>query len=108
MSEQGFGDTLQFSRYALYLQQQGFDVNLLSQPALVPLLREAVGLVNVVDNLEFRSLGRASDLDATFECFAKHANTGALGALTARVTSRSILNALMVAPKAEANARGNA
>ena len=36
MSEQGFGDTLQFSRYALHLQQQGFDVTLLSQPALVP------------------------------------------------------------------------
>ena len=34
MSEQGFGDTLQFSRYALHLQQQGFDVTLLSQPAL--------------------------------------------------------------------------
>ena len=39
MSEQGFGDTLQFSRYALCLQQRGFDVTLLSQPALVPLLR---------------------------------------------------------------------
>ena len=35
MSEQGFGDTLQFSRYALHLQQQGFDVTLLSQPALI-------------------------------------------------------------------------
>ena len=52
MSEQGFGDTLQFSRYALCLQQQGFDVTLLSQPALVPLLREAVGLANVVESLD--------------------------------------------------------
>ena len=52
MSEQGFGDTLQFSRYALWLQQKGFDVTLLSQPALVPLLREAVGLTNVVDKLD--------------------------------------------------------
>ena len=52
MSEQGFGDTLQFSRYALFLQQRGFRVTLLSQPALVPLLREAVGLDNVVDKLE--------------------------------------------------------
>ena len=55
MSEQGFGDTLQFSRYALCLQQQGFDVTLLSQPALVPLLREAVGLDNVVDNLDINA-----------------------------------------------------
>ena len=31
MSEQGFGDTLQFSRYALWLQQKGFEVTLLSQ-----------------------------------------------------------------------------
>ena len=36
MSEQGFGDTLQFSRYALHLQREGFDVTLFSQPALVP------------------------------------------------------------------------
>ena len=52
MSEQGFGDTLQFSRYALCLQRRGFEVTLLSQPALVPLLREAVGLNNVVDSLD--------------------------------------------------------
>ena len=52
MSEQGFGDTLQFSRYALHLQQQGFDVTLLSQPSLVPLLRDAVGLQQVVGQLE--------------------------------------------------------
>ena len=52
MSEQGFGDTLQFSRYALHLQQQGFDVTLLSQPALVPLLRDAMGLQQVLGQLE--------------------------------------------------------
>lgn len=52
MSEQGFGDTLQFSRYALHLQQQGFEVTLLSQPALVPLLRDAMGLQQVVGQLE--------------------------------------------------------
>ena len=52
MSEQGFGDTLQFSRYALHLQQQGFDVTLLSQPALLPLLRDAVGLKQVVGHIE--------------------------------------------------------
>ena len=55
MSEQGFGDTLQFSRYALHLQEEGFDVTLLSQPALVSLLRDAVGLKNVVDQLEIGS-----------------------------------------------------
>ena len=52
MSEQGFGDTLQFSRYALHLQQQGFDITLLSQPALVPLLRDGVGLRQVVGQLD--------------------------------------------------------
>ena len=55
MSEQGFGDTLQFSRYALLLQRKGFDVTLLSQPALVPILRESVGLKNVVAKLEIRA-----------------------------------------------------
>ena len=55
MSEQGFGDTLQFSRYALALQQQGFNVTLLSQPALVPLLRDAIGLANVVDRLDINN-----------------------------------------------------
>ena len=52
MSEQGFGDTLQFSRYALHLQQEGFDVTLLSQPALVDLLRDSVGLKQVVDQID--------------------------------------------------------
>lgn len=50
MSEQGLGDTLQFSRYALVLQNSGFDVTLLSQPPLVPLLKEAVGLQQVVEH----------------------------------------------------------
>ena len=54
MSEQGFGDTLQFSRYALHLQHQGFDVTVLSQPALVPLLREGIGLKNVIDQIDIR------------------------------------------------------
>ena len=52
MSEQGFGDTLQFSRYAIHLQQQGFDVTLVSQTALVSLLKEATVLNNVVDQFE--------------------------------------------------------
>ena len=52
MSEQGLGDTLQFSRYVLHLQRQGFDVTLLSQPALIPLLQDAVGLKQVVGKIE--------------------------------------------------------
>ena len=52
MSEQGFGDTLQFSRYVLHLQQKGVDVTLLSQTALVPLLQEAVGIKQVVGQIE--------------------------------------------------------
>ena len=55
MGEQGFGDTIQFSRYALYLQQKGFDVTLLCQPALVPLLRDTAGLKEVVSKLEVDS-----------------------------------------------------
>ena len=51
MSEQGFGDTLQFSRYALHLQQQELDVTLLSF-LLVPLLRDSVGLKQVMGQLD--------------------------------------------------------
>ena len=58
MSEQGLGDTLQFSRYALWLQKQGFNVTLLSQPALVPLLHEAVGLANVAGRLDITAWQR--------------------------------------------------
>ena len=39
MSEQGFGDTLQFSRYALYLQRKGFDVTLLASQHSTPAAR---------------------------------------------------------------------
>ena len=60
MSEQGFGDTLQFSRYALHLQQHGFDVTLLSQPALVPILSDAVGLEAGCRPTREQSLGRAT------------------------------------------------
>lgn len=58
MSEQGFGDTLQFSRYALYLQRKGFDVTLLSQPALVPLLKDSIGLNNVISQLDVQEWGK--------------------------------------------------
>ena len=51
MSEQGLGDTLQFVRYALALQNQGVDVTVLSQSPLVELLRDSVGLHQVDDYL---------------------------------------------------------
>ena len=54
MSEQGFGDTIQFCRYALWLQQKGVDVTLMSQPALAPLMREAVGLSNTVESIDIQ------------------------------------------------------
>tara|TARA_B100000674_G_C37878064_1_gene932949 strand:- start:641 stop:1456 length:816 start_codon:yes stop_codon:yes gene_type:complete len=52
MSEQGLGDTLQFGRYALALQNQGIDVTVLSQPPLVELLRDSMGLRQVADRLD--------------------------------------------------------
>ena len=47
MSEQGLGDTLQFCRFGLDLQTRGHAVTLLSQQALVPLLRESSALQHV-------------------------------------------------------------
>ena len=52
MSEQGLGDTLQFVRYAIALQNQGVDVTVLSQSPLVELLREETGLQKVDDHLD--------------------------------------------------------
>ena len=43
-AEQGFGDTLQFVRYAPMLAALGADVILECQPQLVPLLRNLVGV----------------------------------------------------------------
>ena len=54
MSEQGLGDTLQFVRYALALQNQGVDVTVLSQSPLVELLRDEVGLRQVNDYLDLQ------------------------------------------------------
>ena len=54
MSEQGLGDTLQFVRYALALQNQGVDVTVLSQSPLVELLRDSVGLHQVDDYLNLK------------------------------------------------------
>ena len=55
MSEQGLGDTLQFARYALALQNQGVDVTVLSQSPLVELLCNSVGLHKVDDCLNLNS-----------------------------------------------------
>ena len=52
MSEQGLGDTLQFVRYALSLQNQGVDVTVLSQSPLVQLMKNSVGLLQVDDCLD--------------------------------------------------------
>ena len=54
MSEQGLGDTLQFIRFALALQNQGVDVTVLSQSPLVGLMRNAVGLHQVNDCLDLQ------------------------------------------------------
>jgi len=51
MSEQGLGDTIQFARYAMFLQAKGYGVTLLSQPALVNLLNKYGALENVIDKL---------------------------------------------------------
>ena len=51
MAEQGFGDTLQFCRLALVLQELGHPVSLFCQPALVPLLQEGSDIQQVSDQL---------------------------------------------------------
>ncbi|HZB93031.1 MAG TPA: tetratricopeptide repeat protein, partial [Stellaceae bacterium] len=47
-AEQGFGDTIQFCRYAPLVAQQGASVLLEAQPPLLPLLRTLAGPVQVV------------------------------------------------------------
>ena len=44
VSEQGFGDTLQFSRFGLELQELGYQVELFCQRPLVPLLQQCSDL----------------------------------------------------------------
>ena len=43
---------MQFARYALALQNQGIDVTVLSQPPLLELLRDSMGLRQVADRLD--------------------------------------------------------
>lgn len=47
-AEQGFGDTLQFCRYATMAAERGFTVILESQPALARLMRSLRGVTQVV------------------------------------------------------------
>ena len=49
VAEQGFGDTLQFMRLALHLQNQGIRTSLFCQSALIPLLKEQTALNEVFD-----------------------------------------------------------
>jgi tetratricopeptide (TPR) repeat protein len=51
-SEQGFGDTLQFVRFVPRLAETAAHVTLLTEPALVPLLRPALPGVDVVGRQE--------------------------------------------------------
>ena len=50
VAEQGFGDTLQFLRLALLLQQRGIATSLFCQSALVPLLQAQSNLQEVFDD----------------------------------------------------------
>ncbi|NBU70104.1 MAG: glycosyltransferase [Bacteroidetes bacterium] len=52
VAEQGLGDTLQFCRLALVLQELGHSITLFCQTALVSLLQEGSGLGQVVDRLD--------------------------------------------------------
>lgn len=57
--EQGFGDTIQFSRYVPLVQAKGADVALMVQPELAPLIRRVMPNIQVVDQVPD---------DATLQC----------------------------------------
>jgi len=57
--EQGFGDTIQFSRYVPLVQAKGADVALMVQPELAPLIRRVMPNIKVVDEVPS---------DATLQC----------------------------------------
>jgi tetratricopeptide (TPR) repeat protein len=49
--EQGFGDTIQFSRYAPLVQAKGAEVALMVQPELMPLISRVMPKISVVDEV---------------------------------------------------------
>jgi tetratricopeptide (TPR) repeat protein len=49
--EQGFGDTIQFTRYVPLVQAKGADVALMVQPELAPLIRRVLPGIKVVDEV---------------------------------------------------------
>ena len=57
--EQGFGDTIQFIRYAPLVQAKGANVALMVQPELAPLIRRVMPDIQVVDEVPS---------DATLQC----------------------------------------
>lgn len=52
VAEQGFGDTLQFCRYALALQNRGIAITLFCQPALVDYLSSHSAIETVTNSVE--------------------------------------------------------
>ena len=49
--EQGFGDTIQFVRYASLVQAKGANVMLMVQPELAPLIRRVMPAIQVVESV---------------------------------------------------------
>jgi hypothetical protein len=57
--EQGFGDTIQFIRYAPLVREKGADVALMVQPELAPLIRRVMPDIDLVEQ---------APTDATLQC----------------------------------------
>ncbi len=51
-AEQGFGDTIQFCRYARMVAQRGAKITLEVQPSLKALLKDIEGVTNIVDVID--------------------------------------------------------
>ena len=52
VAEQGFGDTIQFIRFALLLQNKGWDLKLFCQPALIEMLKMCSPLKNISSQID--------------------------------------------------------
>jgi len=52
VAEQGFGDTIQFIRFALLLQDKGWKVKLFCQPALIGMLKICSSIKNISSQIE--------------------------------------------------------